>query len=102
MYPKLDDDTISLSMQPENKLIENKSDEYFISDTSKYIYALVELDGEKRIKALGIKSEFYYDKEKAKAWRNNISKIIHPDTHSHPKATEAHARLNKLYESMIG
>jgi len=78
----------------------NGEDIYFKSEASRYIYALTELDGQHRMKELEIDEEFYYDKEKAKTWRDHISKLLHPDVNPHPLAATAHAKLNDLYNSM--
>lgn len=75
---------------------------YFQSDAARIIYALLELDGEQRLKELGIDKSYTKDLEKAKSWRNNIAKVIHPDVCKHPNASEASIKLTKLYERMTG
>ena len=78
-----------------------ETDSYFKSQEDKYIYYLVELDGEIRQEKLNIKPIFYKDKIKAKKWRNNITKIINPDISNHLKAEEASKNLNNIYANMI-
>lgn len=75
---------------------------YFQSDAARIIYALLELDGEQRLKALGINKSHTKDLEKAKSWRKNLAKIIHPDVCKHPNASEASTKLTKIYEQMTG
>lgn len=75
---------------------------YFQSDAARIIYALLELDGEQRLRELGINKSYTKDLEKAKNWRNNIAKKIHPDICKHPNASEASIKLTKIYEQMTG
>lgn len=79
----------------------NFDDDFFKSLSAKYIYALVELDTEKRADILKITSEHYRKLSLAKKWKRNIAKEIHPDKCCHPRATEAMAKLNDLYKSMV-
>ncbi len=78
----------------------HSDDVYFKTKATKYIYALSELDGQQRMKELDIDEDYYYDKEKAREWRDHISKLIHPDINKHPLAETAHSKLNELYQSM--
>lgn len=77
-----------------------ESNLYFNSKASQLIYALVELDGEQRLRELGINRSHYREKEKAKEWRNEITKLIHPDVCGHPKASQASNKLAELYQNM--
>lgn len=76
--------------------------EYFISKMDEYIFYLLELEGELRMQKLGINKSHFTNKKKAKQWRDKISKEIHPDKSDHKKAEEAMAKLNSIYEAMIG
>jgi hypothetical protein len=88
---------------PKHTDLEQKStSEYFTSEESRLIYALLYLDAELRAKELGIQKLHFRDKEVAKTWRNEISKKIHPDMCPHPNAADAIAKLNELYERMVG
>ncbi len=80
----------------------SKTSLYFQSDAARIIYALLELDGEQRLKELGIDKSYTKDLEKARNWRNSVTKIIHPDVCKHPNASEASIKLTKLYEQMTG
>lgn len=83
--------------------ITNTSDEklmYFKSEADRIIYALLRLDGEQRLRELGVDKSYIKDVEKAKNWRNTLAKIIHPDVCKHPEAAEASTKLTKLYEQM--
>ncbi len=73
---------------------------YFKSESARIIYALVQLDGEQRLKELGVDKSFVREPEKAKKWRNNFAKLIHPDVCKHPEAADASTQLTKLYEKM--
>lgn len=80
----------------------NNSAVYFTSEPARYIYALIELDGEYRLKELGIQKEHYFNKDKARHWRDGIAKAIHPDVCAHPQATPASAKLSDLYQEILG
>ena len=56
-----------------------ETDKYFKSKQHRYIFALIELDGENRAKILEITRELYHDKNNAKVWRDKILNLIHPD-----------------------
>lgn len=75
---------------------------YFNSRASEYIFYLTELDGEQRLKKLGVSATHFSSKKAAKTWHNQISKVIHPDVCSHQKAAIAMAKLNDLYQQMVG
>lgn len=76
-------------------------DLYFKSRIHRYIFALVELDGESRQRVLDINEALYNDKEKAKTWRDNIVKLIHPDCCKIEGADRAMSKLNELYSRMV-
>lgn len=81
----------------------NISDEnlmYFKSEVDRIIYALLRLDGEQRLKELGVNKSHTRDLEKAKSWRNGLAKIIHPDVCKHPESVEASTKLTQMYEQM--
>lgn len=79
----------------------NISSNYFTSKSNEYIFYLTELDGEIRMKKLGIKKSLFNNKKAAKTWRDEILKEIHPDINNHPKSTTAMAKLNEMYHSMV-
>ena len=78
------------------------TNKYFTSKANEYIFYLTELDGEIRMKKLGITKSHFSNKNKAKKWRDTISKEIHPDINNHPKSNIAMSKLNDMYSSMIG
>ena len=82
-------------------IIRNEKDLYFKSEAEKYIYFLLELDGEVQQRKLKINKMHYLNPQVAEKWRNTIAKIIHPDSCKHIKAEQAMAELNKLYQEMI-
>lgn len=88
-----------------NKVNINKGkaiDNYFSSLENEYIFYLLELDGKTRADKLKITKKCYTNKRSAKAWRDKIAKIIHPDKCVNFKANEALIKLNELYKEMIG
>ena len=85
-----------------SKETDDYTDIYFSSLANEYIYYLVELDGDARMKKLGIVKTHFTNKKKAKAWRDKISKVIHPDISKHPSATDAMTQLNSMYSTMVG
>ncbi len=80
---------------------DKEDDLYFKGTAEKYIYYLLELQGDERLKKLGVNKMHYVDKEIAAKWKKNIAKVIHPDNCHHIKAKEAMETLNKLYGEMI-
>jgi len=75
---------------------------YFVSEPARVIHALLELDGENRIRALGISDREYRDKDAAKRWYKSLAQRIHPDICQHPLAEEASAKLRSIYEEVVG
>lgn len=75
---------------------------YFTCKSNEYIFYLLELDGEIRMNKLGITPAHFSNHAKAKLWRDQLSKLIHPDICHHPEAGEAMATLNELYRQMTG
>lgn len=82
------------------KKVENSP--YFLSKETEIIFYLMELDGEIRVKKLGLTKSHYNNKKKATKWRNDIAKLIHPDKCTHPMAAEATSKLNSIYKEMVG
>lgn len=78
-----------------------ETDKYFKSKEHRYIFALIELDGENRAKILEITRELYDDKNSAKVWRDKILKLIHPDICTIDGSDKAVAKLNELYARMV-
>ena len=89
-----------LDIKPSIKI--NDEDTYFTSKANEYIFYLTELDGEIRMKKLGVTKTHFTNKKKAKTWRDKISKEIHPDKNKSSKATDAMTKLNNMYSNMIG
>lgn len=77
------------------------NDLYFKGEAEKYIFFLLELQDESRLKKLKVNKMHYANKNIADKWKKDIAKIIHPDLCHHPKAEQAMSELNKLYEEMI-
>lgn len=82
------------------KYIPKEDDLYFKSEAEKYIFFLLELEGEVRQRKLKINKMHYLNPQVAEKWRNNIAKIIHPDGCKHIEAEKAMIELNKLYQEM--
>ncbi|WP_338978474.1 hypothetical protein [Fusobacterium nucleatum] len=73
-------------------------DLYFIDETTKIIFALVELPGKVKMDLLGIKRIHYINKDMAKSWYEEIKNKIMDS--KHPKLMEAMEELEKLYKGM--
>ena len=76
-------------------------DLYFKSEAAKLIFFLAELDGEARMDKLNVTKRLYREADKAKEWRDNIIKVIHPDVCHHPKAARATEVVNEIYSRMV-
>jgi len=75
-------------------------DDYFTSEPARLIYALVEMDGKCRQRALGLTQAHYSDGDLARQWRNRIAKQIHPDVSRHPQAHDAANELAEMFKEM--
>lgn len=74
------------------------SDDYFHSKKARYIFSLLELDGEDRNRQLGLAEKHLRDKNAASKWMRAIAREIHPDKIDDPQAEKATQKLNELYE----
>lgn len=74
--------------------------DYFVSEAARWIYALVELDGDNQQRALGLTPTHYRDADRARSWHRQVAKVIHPDISHHPKAHEATDQLDRIYRRM--
>ena len=87
----------------DNSVQANENNEsYFKSEADKYIFCLLELSGEERMKQLKIYKSLYINKDAAREWYMNIAKSIHPDICNSEKSAEAMAELTSIYNKMIG
>lgn len=73
---------------------------YFQSKEDEYIFYLVELDGELQQEKLKINLSLYKNKAQAKKWRDEIIKVLRPDTSQHPHVNKASSILHELYSEM--
>lgn len=73
-------------------------DLYFIDETTKTIFALVELRGKVQMNLLGIQRIHYINSDISKNWYEETkNKIMNS---KHPKLMEAMKELEKLYKGM--
>ena len=79
----------------------NNNEGYFKSEADKYIFCLLELSGEERMKQLKIYKSLYINKDAAREWYMNIAKSIHPDICNSEKSAEAMAELTSIYNKMV-
>lgn len=73
-------------------------DLYFIDETTKTIFALVELQGKVQMNLLGIQRIHYINSDISKKWYEKIKNKIMDS--KHPKLMEAMKELEKLYKGM--
>ena len=73
-------------------------DLYFIDETTKIIFALVELPGKIQMDLLGIQRIHYINSDISKKWYEEIKNKIMDS--KHPKLVEAMRELEKLYKGM--
>ena len=75
-----------------------EKDLYFIDETTKTIFALVELQGKVQMDLLGIQRIHYFNSDISKKWYEETkNKIMNS---KHPKLVEAMKELEKLYKGM--
>ena len=73
-------------------------DLYFIDETTKTTFALVELQGKVQMNLLGIQRIHYINSDISKNWYEETkNKIMNS---KHPKLMEAMKELEKLYKGM--
>ncbi|WP_160676433.1 hypothetical protein [Clostridium sp. C8-1-8] len=77
------------------------NDGYFKSDSHRYIFYLLELEGQARMKKLKISKLHYNNNEVAKKWYTEIAKKVHPDVCKHEGAARAMAELVSIYNNMV-
>ena len=86
----------------DNSVQANENNESYIkSEADKYIFCLLELSGEERMKQLKIYKSLYINKDAAREWYMNIAKSIHPDICNSEKSAEAMAELTSIYNKMV-
>lgn len=73
-------------------------DLYFIDETTKIIFALVELPGKVKMDLLGIQRIHYINSDISRKWYEEIKNKIMDS--KHPKLMEAMKELEKLYKGM--
>lgn len=73
-------------------------DLYFINETTKTIFALVELQGKVQMDLLGIQRIHYFNSDISKNWYEETKNKIMDS--KHPKLMEAMKELEKLYKGM--
>jgi cell division protein FtsB len=81
---------------------QNTDSDYFVSPDAEIVYSIIKLDGDQRLKALGINRSHYKNSDKAKKWRNDLAMKIHPDKCAHPHAGKAMDEITALYDNMVG
>ncbi|MDA8453685.1 hypothetical protein M4R22_02800 [Acidovorax sp. GBBC 3334] len=74
--------------------------EYFTTKRKEYIYYILEHDGEKREKLLGISDQIYKNAEEAKRWKRRIVKIIRPDLGDCKAAEDAFKKLQEIFHDI--
>jgi hypothetical protein len=80
---------------------QNTDSDYFVSPAAEIVYSIINLDGEQRLKALGIDHTLYTNAKKAKKWRNDLADKVHPDKCAHPLASKAMIEITSLFENMV-
>jgi len=73
----------------------------FVSETEKYLFCLLKLDGQNRQHILGVSGLHYKNKEIAKLWRRKIIQKIHTDKCSDSRAPAAVQALEEMYQEML-
>jgi hypothetical protein len=76
---------------------------YFLSETDKAIFILVQTEGRCRQKLLGVTPDHYGNPKLAKQWKINLANLVHPDkTNNRLQSKEAMVNLLDMYREMIG
>jgi len=72
----------------------------FKSKRLEYIYYILEHEGEKREKLLGIDDDIYGDPKKAKIWYKKITQIIRADLADSEDAKKAFQKLTEIFHDI--
>lgn len=75
-----------------------EKDLYFIDESSRIIFALVELPGKVQMDLLGIGRIHYINSDVSKKWYSETKEKIADS--KHPKLMEAMKQLERLYKGM--
>jgi hypothetical protein len=89
------------SLKQQLATAQNTDSDYFVSPAAEIVYSIVKLDGEQRLKALGVNGSHYKDADKAKKWRNDLAAKVHPDKCAHPDADKAMNKVTAIYQNMV-
>lgn len=75
-------------------------DLYFISEETKIIFGLCELNGKAQLDFFGIDESYYINKSKAKNWYEKIKTKLENCEHGFKDL--AIEKLEKIYKGMVG
>lgn len=76
---------------------------YFLSETDRAIFILVETEGRCRQKLLGVTPDHYGNPKLANQWKINLANLVHPDkTNNRLQSKEAMVNLLDMYREMTG
>jgi hypothetical protein len=92
----------NLELKQQLSTAQSTDSDYFVSPQAEIVFSIIKLDGEQRLKALGINKSHYKNSDKAKKWRNELATKVHPDKCTHPHAARAMDEITALYENMVG
>lgn len=90
----------NISAEKGQVALEDNEDDYFKSISERYIFCLLELSGEERMRQLKIYKSLYINKDAAREWYTKIAKEIHPDTCKNKRAVDAMSELTAIYKKM--
>ena len=80
---------------------------FFVRESVKYIFALNNMEGEKRNEIIGLTDKVYDSLKEAKDWRNKLVQKIHPDKNqdnieerekAFTKLQEIYTRIEKIFK----
>jgi len=72
----------------------------FVDDAAEAIFALLYLHGDAQFHRLGITVRHFGHRGLARAWRDRMARLVHPDRCAHPSAGRAMAEVTEIYETM--
>jgi len=72
----------------------------FVDESARAIFALLQLHGDAQFHMLGITARHFGHRGLARAWRDRMARLVHPDRCAHPSAARAMAEVSEIYETM--
>lgn len=79
----------------------SSDDEFFISTKHRLAFSLL-VHNENLDSEIGISKPLFFDRERARKWRDGLMRKFHPDLSEFPRSQEICNKITKIYKRLIG